>query len=284
VPWERHSSSRRWARQRSAPWLREGRLPGRLRLAARGRPPPPPHTRTADGSPVSHPRAAAAASARAPRPAARRFIARRPGGPDPPDGARSGRTGAPDGLAPSPGRRTSTPLGPPLTGRPECCWRPEVQYSRAGAARGGPSLGRSSTPSGPHVAARPECSAGVRHPRGRTSQRGPSARPEFDTSGRALGGTARVPGAGLQHFRAAPRGDGRRAVEAELDTLGPPLAGAARVLHCRAGRRWRAGVGRPGPSPGPRDRSRARAPRAVAAGAGTLHVPLTGSEVVRAPA
>ena len=53
VPWIRHSSSPRWVRQRSTPWLRGRRLPGRLRLAARGWPPPPPHTRTADGSPVA---------------------------------------------------------------------------------------------------------------------------------------------------------------------------------------------------------------------------------------
>ena len=40
------------------------------------------YTRTADGSYVSHPSAAAARSARARRSAARRYIARRPGGPD----------------------------------------------------------------------------------------------------------------------------------------------------------------------------------------------------------
>jgi hypothetical protein len=120
VLWERHSSSRRWARQRSTPWMHGSRLPGRSRHAPRGRPPPPPPTRTADGSPVSHPRAGAARSAHARRSAARRSIARPPRGPDRRTAPGLGGPGAPHGLAPSPGRRTSSPLGPPLTGRPEC--------------------------------------------------------------------------------------------------------------------------------------------------------------------
>jgi hypothetical protein len=48
-------------------------------------------------------------------------------------GARSGRTGAPAGLAPSPGRRTSKPLGPPQFGRPECV----VGAGRAGGGAAG---------------------------------------------------------------------------------------------------------------------------------------------------
>jgi hypothetical protein len=46
VPLERHSSSRRWARQRSAPWRLKARLPGRFRRTPHRRPPPPPPTRT----------------------------------------------------------------------------------------------------------------------------------------------------------------------------------------------------------------------------------------------
>ena len=82
-------------------------------------------------------------SAPAHRSAGRRSIARRSGRPDRPAGARSGRTGAPDGQALSPERRTSPPLGPPLTGRPECDGADRDGSRRLGpprAARDGPRL------------------------------------------------------------------------------------------------------------------------------------------------
>ena len=82
MPWERHSSSRRWERQRSALHARRRRLPGCHCRALLGRPPPPPPTRTAGGSLVSHPGAGAARSAPAPRSVARRSITRRAGGPE----------------------------------------------------------------------------------------------------------------------------------------------------------------------------------------------------------
>ncbi len=82
VPWERHSSSRPWARQHSTSRIRRIRLPGRPLHPPLGRSPPPPPTRTADDSPVSHPGAVAGWSARARRSAGCRHIARPPGGPD----------------------------------------------------------------------------------------------------------------------------------------------------------------------------------------------------------
>jgi hypothetical protein len=141
VPWERHWSSRRWARQRSAPWMQGGRLPGRAPFAPRGRPPPPPPTRTAGDWSLSHARAAAGWSARAPRSAARRCIPRRHGGPD--------RRTAP-GLG---GRERRTAWRPPrgaglhrLSGRPSPggpsalrgAWRLPKRAARMGrGARGG---------------------------------------------------------------------------------------------------------------------------------------------------
>jgi hypothetical protein len=99
VPWERHSSSRRWVRHRSVPLPRPVRRRRRTGGRAWLRPPPPPLADTADGSLVSHQRAERARSAPAHRTVARRYIARLAGGPDPPHGARSGRTGAPGGQA-----------------------------------------------------------------------------------------------------------------------------------------------------------------------------------------
>jgi hypothetical protein len=147
VPWERHWSSRRWARQRSAPWMQGGRLPGRAPFAPRGRPPPPPPTRTAGDWSLSHARAAAGWSARAPRSAARRCIPRRHGGPD--------RRTAP-GLG---GRERRTAWRPPrgaglhrLSGRPSPggpsalrrAWRLRNRATRMGrGARSGCRSGRS---------------------------------------------------------------------------------------------------------------------------------------------
>ena len=105
------------------------------RAARGGRPPPPPHTRTADGHPSANP---------APRrngPPARTGLPHAGTSPGAQAdlaaaGARSGRTGAPDGLAPSPGRRTSQPLGPPQLGRPECVvGRPRRRRAAASARR-----------------------------------------------------------------------------------------------------------------------------------------------------
>jgi hypothetical protein len=122
VPWERHSSSRRWVRQRSTPCIAPNRLPRRLARGPRCRPPPPPHTRTADGSPVSQPRAAAGQSARAHRSAARRSIARRRGG-------------------------RSRPQAPGLGGRERrTAWRPPrgagLHRLSGRPSRGGPSAAR----------------------------------------------------------------------------------------------------------------------------------------------
>lgn len=120
MPWERHSSSRRWVRQRSIPRAPAGRLPGRPSDAPRDRPPPPSPTRTERGSHVSNTRVAAERSAHAHRSAARRYIARLTGGgPDPPDGARSGRTGAPRAWRSPRSAGLQRPRAAPETGRPE---------------------------------------------------------------------------------------------------------------------------------------------------------------------
>ena len=137
--WERHWSSRRWVRQRSITRIPRRRLPGRRRSPARDRPPPPPCTRTAGASVVSHTGAGAAWSARAHRPAGRRFIARRAGGPD---GQKAPGLG---GRERRPARR-SYPGAPvfiasrvALTGRPECVEGlapPTPRETLAGGPRG----------------------------------------------------------------------------------------------------------------------------------------------------
>ena len=120
MPWERHWSSRRWARQRSAPHGLT-RRPHRPRVAGPRSPPPPsPRTRTAGGSLVSSARAGPAWSPHAPRPAASRFIARHTDGPEA-RGARSGRTGAPPARRSIPRSAGLHRLsGRPQRGRPEC--------------------------------------------------------------------------------------------------------------------------------------------------------------------
>ena len=136
MPWERHWSSRRWARQRSAPHGLT-RRPHRPRVAGpRGPPPPSPRTRTAGGSLVSSARAGPAWSPRAPRPAASRFIARHTDGPEA-RGARSGRTGAPPARRSIPRSAGLHRLsGRPQRGRPECIRRIAGASPRAARAAG----------------------------------------------------------------------------------------------------------------------------------------------------
>jgi hypothetical protein len=121
-PSARHSSSRRWERQPSAPRKRRHRYPIRCPHAPRGPPPPPSRTRTAAGSLVGNMRAGAAPSAPAHRSAPRRSHGRRRRGPSR-TAPRSGRTGAPDGLP--------TPLGPPQDRAARVLWEARGEPSPA---------------------------------------------------------------------------------------------------------------------------------------------------------
>jgi hypothetical protein len=144
VPWERHSSSRRWARQSSVRRACRRRLPGRPRRLPHDRPPPPPPTRTAGVYVVSQPRAGAARSARAHRSAARRYIARRTGGPDGQTApGLGGRERRPARRSPR-SARSSSPLGPPSPGGPSALKPRHRSGSRAGRSRAADHAGRGS--------------------------------------------------------------------------------------------------------------------------------------------
>ena len=120
VPWERHSSSRRWARQHSTPRMPAAGSPAGRGFTLRGSIAPTaahPHRRRLTRQPSQAPWRHG--------PPARTGLPDAGASPGAPAGLTARRRpvwedGSADGLAPSPGRRASSPLGPSLTGRPEC--------------------------------------------------------------------------------------------------------------------------------------------------------------------
>ncbi len=246
MPWERHWSSRRWARQRSAPHGLT-RRPHRPRVAGpRGPPPPSPRTRTAGGSLVSSARGGPAWSPRAPRPAASRFIARHTDGPEA-RGARSGRTGAPPARRSIPRSAGLHRLsGRPQRGRPECIGGPRRERTGesrrrrsagpAGSRRCRPAASRPQRKRAAQRAARARVrDAGRGHPRLRDRAGLPAGfeapgheRPRRRTSASPPGTPVRRAGAAPERSVPAHRSAARRCIARHTVDSGHDAHGGAR--------------------------------------------------------